>query len=215
MFNIPEPHCVCVFLALSLARSLPLTLLPASSAVFLFMCVCVVSGNGPYRAAALSLFTEGSSLPPLRQGRQEVGVYIGLLYPKKAAWAEGAAELKCCFCRRRCCALPRPAPCPIPPSAVPPMAAVLAKFSGWSWVARNYRVAFGAAAVRAHGLGDRKELSASHKQDSSCAHDTRDLERTLPGKSLQTPTSTADCGSVWRLSMTCSRWTAKQTLNYA
>lgn len=54
VFNIPEPHCVCVFLAL------PLTL----SAVFLFMCVsvCVLSGNGPFRAAGLSLLTEGSSL---------------------------------------------------------------------------------------------------------------------------------------------------------
>lgn len=43
-------------------------------------------------------------------------------------------------------------------------------------------MAFGAAAVWSHGLGDRKELSASHKQDSSCTHDTQDLKRTLPGK---------------------------------
>lgn len=54
-------------------------------------------------------------------------------------------------------------------------------------------MAFSAAAVRAHGLGDRKELSASHKQDSSCTHDTQDLERSLPGRGLQTPTLASDC----------------------
>lgn len=44
-----------------------------------------------------------------------------------------------------------------------------------------------AAAVRAHGLGDRKELSASRKQESSCSHYSQDLERTLPGKSFRHP----------------------------
>lgn len=105
--------------------------------------------------------------------------------PKKSSPGRGAAELKCCSCCCRRCTLPLPAPCPIPPSAVPPIAALLAKFSGWSWVARNYRVAFGAAAVWAHGLGDRKELSASHKQDSSR---TRDTGGNSPRKSLQAPT---------------------------
>lgn len=45
-----------------------------------------------------------------------------------------------------------------------------------------------AAAVRAHGLGDRKELSASRKQESSCSHYSQDLERSLPGKSFRHPT---------------------------
>lgn len=57
--------------------------------------------------------------PPLRQGRQEVGVYIGLLYPKKAARVE---ELQSCFCccrHHHCCTLPRPASCPFPPISCP------------------------------------------------------------------------------------------------
>lgn len=56
VFNIPEPHRVCVSLALSLALSHSL------SACFygcISICVCVC----PCRAAALSFFTEGSSLP--------------------------------------------------------------------------------------------------------------------------------------------------------
>lgn len=48
-------------------------------------------------------------------------------------------------------------------------------------MARNCRAAFAAADIGAHGLGDRKELSASHKQDSSCTHDTQDLEGALSG----------------------------------
>lgn len=65
-------------------------------------------------------------------------------------------------------------------------------------------MAFGVAAVWSHGLGDRKELSASHKQDSSCTHDTQDLEQTLPGKEKPV---------VWCLSMTHSRRTITKTLN--
>ena len=64
VFNIPEPHCVCVFLAHSLALSHSLCL-PQRLYFYLWVCVCmcVVSGNGPFRTAALSLFTGGSSLP--------------------------------------------------------------------------------------------------------------------------------------------------------
>lgn len=66
VFNIPEPHCVCVFLAHSLALSHSLSAcLYCCMSIYVSVCVCVrvVSGNGPYRAAALSLFTGGSSLP--------------------------------------------------------------------------------------------------------------------------------------------------------
>lgn len=64
VFNIPEPHCVCVFLAHSLIRSLPLTLSCLSPLLFFFyLCVSVCVRVCPYGAAAFSLFTEGSSLP--------------------------------------------------------------------------------------------------------------------------------------------------------
>lgn len=84
-------------------------------------------------------------------------------------------------------AMSYPPPLLPPPAAVPPRAALSTKFSGWSWVAMNYGKAFGAAAVGAHGLGDRKELSASHKQDPSCTHYSQDLLRNFPGKSFRRP----------------------------
>lgn len=119
--------------------------------------------------------------------------------PQKSSLGHGAAVLKYCFCCRHC-TLPIPVPHPIPLSAVPPIAALLATFSGWSWVARNYRVAFrAAAAVRAHGLGDRKELSASRKQDSSCTHDTQKLERAFSQEKPSDTQQNQDCGSIWSL----------------
>ncbi|TKS71031.1 Protein snail -like protein [Collichthys lucidus] len=98
----------------------------------------------------------------------------------------GERPFSCPHCNRAFADRSKPAGSSSDPCrAVPPIAARLAKFAGWSWVARS--VLFGAAAVRAHGLGDRKKLSASHKQDSSCTHDTQDLERTLPGKAIRHP----------------------------
>lgn len=44
-----------------------------------------------------------------------------------------------------------------------------------------------AATVGSHGLGDRKELSGSHKQESSCARYSQDLEKTLLGHSVRPP----------------------------
>lgn len=112
-----------------------------------------------------------------------MGVYIGLLYPekkqrKKAAWVE---EPLSCFCCCRFCTLPATSAMSHPPPLSCPTHGC-SFFVGGVWVAGNYGVAFGAAAVRAHGLGDRKELSASHKQDSSCTHDTRDPDERHPFK---------------------------------
>lgn len=84
VFNIPEPRCVCVFLALSHSLS--------RLYFCLYVCVCVCI---KWKRSLQS----GRPFPPhrriisfsRRQGQQEVGVYIGLLYhhpppQKKAAF---------------------------------------------------------------------------------------------------------------------------------
>lgn len=126
VFNIPEPHCVCVFLAHSLIRSLPLTLSCLSPLLFffffLFMCVCV-----SLRSSSLFPLHRRIISPPQRRDRQEVGVYIGLLYPKKAASAlklqstsAVSAAVAAVLCHYHCCVPSHPTP-PPPPAAVPPM----------------------------------------------------------------------------------------------
>ncbi len=101
VFNIPEPHCVCVFLARSLTRllalshslsCLPLRLYFYLCDMWVCLCVCVcvsvcvcVCSKWKRSLQRSSPFPPHRRIisPPLRQGRQEVGVYIGLLYPKK------------------------------------------------------------------------------------------------------------------------------------
>lgn len=178
-----------VFVYSSLSHSLALSHSHSLACLFSFISICVFLRVWKRSLQSSSLFpsSQRDHLSPLETWPTGSGSLHWPTLPKKSSLGQGTAKLKCCVCRCRCCTLPPPAPCPIPPAAVPPMAALLAKFSGWSWVARNYVVAFDAAAARAHGLGDRKELTASHKQDSSCTHYSQDLQRTLPGKSFRHP----------------------------
>lgn len=124
VFNIPEPHCVCVFLAHSLALSHSLSAcLYCCMSIYVSVCVCASSKWkwSPQSSSPFPLHRRIIS-PPLRQGGQEVGVYIGLLYPKKQPWVE---KLKCScgvfffFFFFGCCSLPVPALCPIPPISCP------------------------------------------------------------------------------------------------
>lgn len=113
VFNIPQPHCVCVFLgSLALSHSHSLACLFGLISICACLCVCVCV-NGPYRAAALVPPHRRIISPPQRHGRQEVGVYTGLLYPKKDApaeellsWSAVSRCCCCCCCRCRCGALP-------------------------------------------------------------------------------------------------------------
>lgn len=94
VFNIPEPHCVCVFLAHSLALSHSLSAcLYCCMSIYVSVCVCA-SSKWKWSLQSSSPFPLHRRIisPPLRQGGQEVGVYIGLLYPKKQPWVE---KLKC------------------------------------------------------------------------------------------------------------------------
>lgn len=92
VFNIPEPHCVCVFLAHSLALSHSLSAcLYCCMSIYVSVCA---SSKWKWSLQSSSPFPLHRRIisPPLRQGGQEVGVYIGLLYPKKQPWVE---KLKC------------------------------------------------------------------------------------------------------------------------
>lgn len=94
VFNIPEPHCVCVFLAHSLALSHSLSAcLYCCMSIYVSVCV-YASSKWKWSLQSSSPFPLHRRIisPPLRQGGQEVGVYIGLLYPKKQPWVE---KLKC------------------------------------------------------------------------------------------------------------------------
>lgn len=187
VFNIPEPRCVCVFLALSLTHSLSPTptLLPASLALFLFVCVCVClwspqsSRLFPHRRRIVSR----SETWPTGSG----SLHWPTLARKKTPLSRScrAPALSLLLSRLHCHCQPTiPSP---PPTAVLPMAALSALFSGRSWVSRDCAAACGAAAaatVGSHGLGDRKELSVSHKQDPSWARYSQDLEKSLLGKSV-------------------------------
>lgn len=103
VFNIPEPHCVCVSLALSLVHSLPLTLcLPLW--LHFYLCVSLQIGSPlPLRRRIIS--------PALRRSREEVGVYVDLFYPRTCPVSKR--------CRTQVLFLPRPAQCPIPPISRP------------------------------------------------------------------------------------------------
>lgn len=60
-------------------------------AVFLFMCACgCVCSEWKRSLQSSSPFPLHRRIisPPLRQSQEEVGVYIGLLYPKKKHWVE-------------------------------------------------------------------------------------------------------------------------------
>lgn len=78
-----------VFVYSSLTRSLSPTHSLACLYDCISICVCVCSEwkRSLQSSSPFPLHRRIIS-PPLRQGRQEVGVYIGLLYPKKAAWVE-------------------------------------------------------------------------------------------------------------------------------
>lgn len=179
MFNIPEPHFVCVFLALSLTRSPTPTLLPASSTLFLFVCVCACACVRSLQSNSLFPFTEGSFLSLRDMADRKWEFTLAYFSQKKQPHSRS--------CRAQVLFLPLSPPhsatTSSPPAPTPPMTALLDQLSGWNWVVWTYAVDPGAAAaVRAHSLGDRKELSVSHKQESSSTHYSQDLERTVPGK---------------------------------
>lgn len=72
----------------SLALSHSLSCLPLWLYFYLCVCVCSEWKRSLQSSSPFPLHSRIIS-PPLRQGQQEVGVYIGLLYPqKKAAWVE-------------------------------------------------------------------------------------------------------------------------------
>lgn len=173
-----------VFVYPSLARSHSLS---AASTPPASICACVPSGNGPFRAAALSLFTGGSSLPLGDKADRKWEFTLAHFTQKKQALVEELQRSSACSAAALCHHQSHD-----PPSSAVTPSWLLSQPSiqggvGWPEIKKRPSV------QQQRGLsvcGTGRSLSASRKQSSSCAPDTEGLE----GERSQEPSPVAADG---------------------